>query len=259
MTNEIRNLYKVDESFGDTALQFRLEQYHKIKASLTPSEKECWEQRFLTEFIHNTTAIEGNTISRLGVKAILEDGIILEEATVRELQEVMDSCEAWHFVVECVESRKPLSEERIKDVHEKVLKWGGLYRDHSVYIRGDGFHVPPSAPKVRLLMKEFLADMELKKDLASIEKAAWIHAEFVKIHPFSDGNGRTSRLMMNYILMESGYPPVDIAKESKAEYFKALDYYATVGDIKPFVQIVTDGLNIQLDIFLDLYGYCFAE
>lgn len=72
-------------------------------------------------------------------------------------------------------------------------------------------------------VKDFYADLSWKgKELNQIELAAWTHAEFVKIHLFTDGNGRTTRLIMNYQLMAEGFPAISIAKEDRLEYFKAL-------------------------------------
>lgn len=82
--------------------------------------------------------------------------------------------------------------------------------------------------------------------------AAWTHAEFVKIHPFSDGNGRTSRLIMNYQLMAEGFPAVSVEKEDKLEYFKALDVYAVEGSLQPFADIVAGLVDRQLERYIEL-------
>ena len=71
-----------------------------------------------------------------------------------------------------------------------------------------------------------------------IELAAWTHAEFVRIHPFEDGNGRTSRMIMNYQLMADGFLPVSIAKENRLEYFEALEAYAVEGKLEPFADMI---------------------
>ena len=80
-----------------------------------------------------------------------------------------------------------------------------------------------------------------------IELAAWTHAEFVKIHPFLDGNGRTSRLIMNYQLMNNGYLPVSIKVEDRLEYYNVLDLYATTGNLKPFIELIENLEEKRLD------------
>lgn len=85
----------------------------------------------------------------------------------------------------------------------------------------------------------------------SIELTAWAHAEFVRIHPFIDGNGRTSRLIMNYQLMINGFLPISIAKESRLEYYNALEEYAVKGNLEPFAELVAK-LEEQLDTYIQL-------
>ena len=85
-----------------------------------------------------------------------------------------------------------------------------------------------------------------------IELAAWTHAEFVRIHPFPDGNGRTSRLIMNYQLLANGFPAVSIAKESRLDYFNALEAYAVEGNLAPFAEMVADLVDHQMDRYLGM-------
>ena len=87
-----------------------------------------------------------------------------------------------------------------------------------------------------------------------IELAAWTHAEFVRIHPFPDGNGRTSRLLMNYQLMSNAFPAISIAKENRLEYFNALEEYAVEGKLVPFAEMVANLTEHQLDCYLEMAG-----
>lgn len=86
----------------------------------------------------------------------------------------------------------------------------------------------------------------------SIEYAAWTHAEFVRIHPFIDGNGRTSRLLMNYQLMSDGFLPVSIAKENRLDYYNDLETYAVQGKIGQFADLVAELEEEQLDGYIKL-------
>ena len=76
--------------------------------------------------------------------------------------------------------------------------------------------------------------------LHPIERAAKAHADFVSIHPFIDGNGRTSRLLMNLELLKAGYPPCVITVENRLAYYEALDQWMAHGKTKPFIQLVAD-------------------
>ena len=92
----------------------------------------------------------------------------------------------------------------------------------------------------------------VSRELNPIKLAAWTHAEFVRIHPFIDGNGRTSRLIMNYQLMINGFLPVSIAKESRLEYYNALEEYAVNGNLEPFSELIGTLEEEQLDIYIKL-------
>lgn len=101
--------------------------------------------------------------------------------------------------------------------------------------------------------KNFYADLAWKgNELNLIEFAAWTHAEFVRIYSFPDGNGHTSRLIMNYQLLENGFPAVSIAKETRLEYFNALETYAVEGDLNPFSEMVAALVDRQLDRYLEM-------
>lgn len=99
-------------------------------------------------------------------------------------------------------------------------------------------------------IKNFFADLLYKKDLNPIELAAWTHAEFVRIHPFQDGNGRTSRLIMNYQLMSYGFLPISIAKENRLDYYNALDKYAARGILDDFTNMLAELEEAQLDRYI---------
>ena len=82
--------------------------------------------------------------------------------------------------------------------------------------------------------------------------AALLHAEFVKIHPFIDGNGRTARLLMNFEVMKNGYPPIIIKNEERHKYYDALDVGALTGDYTDFVKMVTKQAEEMIDLYLKI-------
>ena len=91
-----------------------------------------------------------------------------------------------------------------------------------------------------------IIDMLYKKDIHPVEFAAWTHAEFVKIHPFKDGNGRTARMIMNYQLLLNGWLPVSVNKDDRLNYYNALESYAVLEDINPFVKLIAELENKEL-------------
>lgn len=177
-----------------------------------------YEKDFELTYTHNSTAIEGNTLTLMETKVVLEDGISIGGKELREIYEIVNHKKAYHYVKKCIEREKQLDENIVKDIHafltENIIV-GGIYRNQEVRISGAG-HTPPTGNDMYMQIKNFYADLEWKsKDLNPVELAAWTHAEFVRIHPFIDGNGRTSRLLMNYQLMINGFLPISIAKENR--------------------------------------------
>lgn len=213
-----------------------------------------YDKDFELTFTHNSTAIEGNTLTLLETKVLLEDGISIGGKELREIYEVVNHKKAYGYVKKCIEEIRLLDETIVKDIHEILtagIIQGGIYRNQEVRISGAG-HVPPAGNDMYLQIKNFFTDLQYKRDMNPIELAAWTHAEFVRIHPFIDGNGRTSRLIMNYQLMIHGFLPISIAKEDRLNYYNALEEYAVNGNLDLFVDLIADLEENQLDTYIKL-------
>lgn len=230
------------------------EQLSLLCEQLPKEVLQSFDRSFEVEYTHNSTAIEGNTLSLIQTKAILEDGISVGGKTLREIYEVVNHNKAFGFVKKCVTEGKALDETIIKEIHALLMEnilTGGVYRNVEVRISG-AKHKPPVPSEMYHQIKNFYADMPYKVKENAIEFAAWTHAEFVKIHPFVDGNGRTSRMIMNYQLLASGFLPVSIAKENRLEYFEALEAYAVEGDLNPFANMIAELEEQRLDEYLGI-------
>ena len=231
------------------------ELYSRCRASTPEFTTVTFDQAFEIEYTHNSTAIEGNTLSLIETKVLLEDGISIGGKALREIYEAVNHRKAFRYVKECIGKGLPLDEAKVKDSHALLMEniqVGGVYRNAQVYISG-AQHMPPPPQLMYQQVKEFYADLSWKgRELNPVELAAWIHAEFVKIHPFTDGNGRTSRLIMNYQLMTDGFPPVSIAKEDRLEYFKTLEAYAVEGNLQPFAELVAGLVDRQMERYIAL-------
>ena len=215
---------------------------------------ESYNDAFEVEFTHNSTAIEGNTLTLMETKVVLEDGIAIGGKALREIYEVVNHNKAFRYVKQCIKEGLPLGEKIVKDIHALVMEnivVGGIYRNEEVVISGAS-HIPPARNEMYAQIKNFFADLMYKKDLNPIELAAWIHAEFVRIHPFQDGNGRTSRLIMNYQLMGCGFLPISIAKENRLDYYNALDKYAAEGILDDFTNMISELEEAQLDKYISI-------
>lgn len=212
---------------------------------------------FDVEYAHNSTAIEGNTLSLIQTKVILEDGLSVGGKALREIYEVANHDRAFSYVKRAVAEGRLLDEEMLKDIHALLMEnimVGGVYRSVEVRITGAGFR-PPAPQEMFRQMCWFFADMPRQREkLNAIEWAAWTHAEFVRIHPFPDGNGRTARMLMNLQLLTEGFQPISIAKEERLAYYEALEAYAVRGELAPFAEMVAALEEARLDEYLAAFA-----
>lgn len=226
--------------------------YEAVRDTFPEMTIASYEKAFEVEYTHNSTAIEGNTLTLMETKVVLEDGIAIGGKSLREIYEVVNHKKAYQYVKECIRQRLALDERIVKDIHALLMEnilTGGIYRREEVAISGAS-HTPPAGNEMYAQIKNFYVELAGKNHLNGIELAAWTHAEFVRIHPFSDGNGRTSRLLMNYQLLSKGFLPVSVAKENRLDYYNALDIYAAQGELKDFTELIADLEEKQLDKYL---------
>lgn len=211
-------------------------------------------EKIFLEWTYNSNAIEGNTLTLSETKVVLE-GLTVGGKTLKEHFEIINHKDAIYYIEDIVKSNESFSEWQIKNIHRLVLmnidnENAGAYRKENVYISGAD-HVPPDfivvLEQMGTLAKWYHEDGQ---NLHPVERAAILHTDFVKIHPFIDGNGRTARLLLNLELMKSGYPPIVISKDIRPKYYDSLDKAHTTGDYEDFKQIVVDGLNKSLDLYI---------
>lgn len=190
---------------------------------------------------YNSNAIEGNTLTLMETKVVLE-GITIGGKSLREHFEAINHRDAILFVEELVQQQQTLSEWDIRNIHHLILKNideqnAGCYRSLNVLVSG-ATQTPPDHLLVPEQMAAFISNLD--KNLHPVERAARVHVDFVGIHPFVDGNGRTSRLLMNLELMKAGFPPVVIPVEQRLRYYQALDKAHVDGDYLPFLELVVE-------------------
>ncbi|MBD5383594.1 MAG: Fic family protein [Ruminococcaceae bacterium] len=215
---------------------------------------ENFELTFDIEYAHHSTAMEGNTLTLVETKAIIEDGISVGGKKLREIYEVANHNKAFNYAKEKIADGCPLDENLVKDFHEILMEniiQGGIYRNHDVSITGAS-HTPPPPNEMYAQIKYFYREVQEKNEIDPIELAAWTHAEFVRIHPFPDGNGRTSRLIMNYQLMSAGLLPINIRTENRIQYYDALDKYASERDLIPFAELVAEVEESRIRHYLSI-------
>ncbi|MBE6149329.1 MAG: Fic family protein [Firmicutes bacterium] len=207
------------------------------------------------EWTYNSNGIEGNTLTLRETQVVLE-GITVGGKSIKEHLEAINHEKAILFLDDLVKDNEPISEWNIKNIHQLILKDidnenAGRYRKENVTIKG-ATHIPPDYLKLPELMEKLILTYNTWNEYHPIIQAALLHGELVKIHPFIDGNGRTSRLLMNLDLMNSGYNPVIIKKESRLKYYEALDKAHTTGNYTDFVKLVTKLEVEMLKKYLEL-------
>ena len=211
---------------------------------LSPEVVSNLHEDLVLRWTYNSNAIEGNTLTLKETKVALE-GITVGGKTLREHFEAINHREAFVFVESLVSDESPFSEHVIKSVHQLILKNiddenAGVYRRSNVIISG-AQHVPPEAVSLGSLMGSFIEWYRSEaQSLHPVERAARVHCDFVKIHPFSDGNGRTSRLLMNLELMKSGYPAVVMPVSRRLEYYEALDKAHVDKEYSSFIELISE-------------------
>ena len=199
-------------------------------------------EELVLQWTYNSNAIEGNTLTLKETKVALE-GITIGGKTLREHFEAINHREAILFVEELVQAGEALNERDIKLIHQLVLKNiddknAGIYRNCNVTIAG-AQHRPPEFLKIPEKMADFIQWYKAEGlNLHPVERAAIVHGEFVKIHPFVDGNGRTSRLLMNLELMKAGFPAAVLPVSKRLEYYETLDKAHCSGNYEPFMAFI---------------------
>ncbi len=212
---------------------------------------------FLIRYAHETTAIEGNTLTLHEAQVLLEEGTTVGGKTLREHLEVINVRDAWHALEALVRDQAPLTESALGELH-RLLTQGilgneaGSYRRVPVYIRGS-LHVPPNWVKVPDLMQRFV-DRFRERPLAEhpVRWAALAHVELAAIHPFPDGNGRVSRLVINWLLMRDGWPPALYTMTERQEYLDALEEAQYRGQPDRFVHVTVQAVQFMLDRSLEM-------
>ena len=212
----------------------------------------------VVRWTYHSNAIEGNTLTLQETKVVLE-GITIGGRSLREHLEAINHREAIRFLETLVTENDILRETDIKSLHSLILRGiddtnAGIYRNVNVRISG-ARHMPPDFLHVPELMHAFATWCQAEAAaLHPVERAARVHSDFVKIHPFVDGNGRTSRLLMNLELLKSGFPPVVLPVERRLAYYEALDRAHVNEDFQPFVSLMTEQAVLAFEPYFHAVG-----
>ena len=256
-----------------------LEKAEQLKAeldNLRPLDSEAEArimQKFRLDWNYHSNNLEGNSLTYGETKALILFGITAQGKPLKDHFEITGHNEAINWILEIVKDETPLTEKFIRELHTLLLKESsykealtadgkptrrlievGKYKtqpNHVVTVTGETFYfaTPEETPaRMHDLIEWFRKEKE-KADVNPIILAALFHYRFIRIHPFDDGNGRVARILMNFILMQFGYPPAIIKTEDKENYYAVLRL-ADAGELEPFIEYIAENLIRSLEIMI---------
>jgi Fic family protein len=208
------------------------DQFDKIKTNYSaekeitpPSSRKKELETFIIKFTYDTNRIEGSTLTLRDTSLLLEKGITPNAKPIHDVKEAEAHRSAFY---ELLDHRKDLSLNIVFYIHKKLFEntkkdIAGKLRQHQVMISGSKFTLPFPAEVYPRLMDFFKWYDKNKNKLHPVELAALAHLKLVTIHPFDDGNGRISRMLMNFVLYKHGYPMLNIPYEKRAGYYRSLE------------------------------------
>ena len=267
----------------------KIESLYKEWQSLQPlneQDRQRLDQKFMLEFNYNSNHIEGNTLTYGQTEMLLVFGKVVEESNMKDLEDMKASNVGLKIVkVEAEDKEKPLTESFIRELHRVLLRedysvyrqlpdgtntsyvvHAGIYktRPNSVItVTGEKFEYasPEETPALMTDLVQWYNQAEAEGTMTPIELAALFHYRYIRIHPFEDGNGRISRLIVNYILHRHGYPMIVVKSSDKSNYLAALNRCdvavgtiptdgasAELSQIAPFVEYMSKCLVRALEI-----------
>jgi len=242
--NEKLNVFSVILSKEDEMV------LEKIRKDFSKEPKENYENRyesFCSLFAYDSTGIEGNTLTLEETSFLLFEGIVPKEKSLREVYEVINHKKAFDYILNY---KGDITKEFILKLHELVVintlrrdleSQIGKYRKVQVFI---GRSIPPKPQEVPDKMAGLLRWYSSnKKSLHPLVLASHFHAEFEKIHPFVDGNGRVGRLLMNFIMNKNCFPMINIPKKNRFRYYDVLQNAQYKNNLRPFVRFLIEILK----------------
>jgi len=202
---------------------------------------------------YNSNAIEGNTLSLAETQMVLEYGVTVNGHPLREFLEATNHAEAFDALTRLANHQ--ITGDTVLSLHrlvmDKIDDRAGELRTVPVYIRGADF-TPPPARDVPQYLQQWVhwltSDNALRYE--PVTRAAIAHHDFEALHPFTDGNGRVGRLLLNLILIQERYPPALVLREWRTRYIQAL-HAAHLGDYTPLIDLIGLAVEHTLDLYLE--------
>ncbi|KKQ22006.1 MAG: hypothetical protein A3G45_02825 [Candidatus Staskawiczbacteria bacterium RIFCSPLOWO2_12_FULL_37_15] len=207
--------------------------------------------QFILKLTYHSNRIEGSTLSESDTAAVLFDNVALPNKSLNEQLEAKNHQTALNYLFDYILKKDQINEKFILKLHSILMNGvrqdAGYYRNHTVRILGVDL---PTANYIKVpdLMAEIVSEIKKIDKENIINLSAKIHAGFEKIHPFSDGNGRVGRLLMNAIFLEFNFAPAIIKQEQKRLYYSFLYKAQTMDDQNQLENFIFDAVLCGFDI-----------
>jgi Fic family protein len=233
---------------------------HRLQ-TVRPLSREALDKiqsSFEMEYTYESNRIEGNTLTLQETALVINEGVTISGKSMREHLEAINHAQAIVFIKEVAAGDVIITERLIRELHSIILhgidrEQAGKYRGVPVMITGSR-HIPPQPYLIAPQMEQFIRDYEKQKqeETHPVLVAAFLHDELVKIHPFIDGNGRCSRLLMNLYLLSNGYFITTLKgnNEAKQAYYMALEQSHTENNRGSFYLLVANAVKQSMENYL---------
>ena len=220
-----------------------------------PENAKVLDKWLKAELTYTSNAIEGNTLTRKETALVIEENITSSSKPFVFYQEAVNHAKAFGRIIDILKNNTPINEKEVLNLHKLILTGidednAGFYRNTMVRISGSRV-ILPNPLKVPDLMTEFFEWLEFA-DLTSPQTAITAHYKFVSIHPFSDGNGRCGRLLMNLLLMKTGYSPIIIRPIDRKRYLDNLEKGQLADNLAPYNLFMLSALERSLKTAINI-------
>ena len=261
---EIRYQNKAAKKKLSITLQKMLDEIDFLKAKLDSFrafDSYRITQALELEYTFESNRIEGNTMTLRETESVINEGLTISGKTMREHLEIINHQEAIAYIKDLTQKNTSINEREVLSIHNLILRGihpeeAGRYRKVQVMIQGSS-PMPPQPFLIGNEMEDFFIWFEANKNsIHPIVLAAEMHERLITIHPFIDGNGRTSRLVMNLILLQHGYIIANIKGdyESKMQYYQALETAQTKNNKEDFLLFLAQMEKASLERYISIIG-----
>ena len=264
LVREEKEVYNINKPILSRNLKSILSEIDVLKTKLdTFRQFDSYRiaQALELEYTFESNRIEGNTLTLRETDLVINEGLTISGKSMREHLEVINHQEAIAYIKHLMEKNTSFNEREVLSIHNLILRGihpedAGRYRRVQVMIKGSS-HMPPQPFLVAKQMEDYFIWYETNKNkLHPVVLAAEMHERLVTIHPFIDGNGRSSRLVMNLILLQHGFVIANIKGDydTRMNYYQSLETAQSSSNKEDFLLFIAQIEKESLERYLTIIG-----